>query len=260
VRRWVVAAALGAVVAGFAYARRTLTLDGALGAALLGCVVFARGGLPAAGALLAFFGSSSGLSRLGEQHKQGSALAQVKGARRDLWQVLANGAFAALSIGLGGRTHGSGGFLGALAAAGADTWATELGMLAHSAPRLLTTLEPVEAGTSGGVTLQGLAASVGGAACVGLSWSVLGGGWRALPTALVAGTVGAVFDSLVGATVQALYRCPTCAVLTEAAIHPRCGQRALLVRGWPWMTNDTVNACATLVGAGIGTAVWRRCR
>ena len=255
--RWMVAGLLGGGVAWVAYARRALTLDGAVGAAILGCVVFARGGLPAAGALLAFFGSSSGLSRWGEQHKQGSALAQAKGARRDLWQVLANGGFAALSIGLGGRARGSGGFLGALAAASADTWATELGMLAHSAPRLITTLAPVEAGTSGGVTPQGLAASLGGAACVGLSWSVLGGGWRALPTALVAGTLGAVFDSLVGATVQALYRCPTCEMLTEAAVHPRCGQRTSLVRGVPWMTNDTVNAFATLAGAGIGTAMWR---
>jgi uncharacterized protein (TIGR00297 family) len=259
-RRWLASALLGVGVAVFAYARRALTLDGALGAAVLGCVVVARGGLPAAAALLAFFGSSSALSRVGEQRKQHSPLAQAKGARRDLGQVLANGGLAALSIGLGGRAHGSGGFLGALATAGADTWATELGMLARSAPRLITTLEPVQAGTSGGVTAQGLAASIGGALCVGLSWSVLGGGWRGLRTALVAGGLGALFDSLLGATVQGLYRCPACAVLTEQAVHPRCGQRASLVRGWPWVTNDAVNAFATLAGAAIGTAVWRSAR
>jgi uncharacterized protein (TIGR00297 family) len=257
-RRWLASALLGVGVAVFAYTRRALTLDGALGAAVLGCVVFARGGLPAAAALLAFFSSSSALSSLGEQRKQYSPLAQAKGARRDLAQVLANGGLATLSIGLGGRANGSGGFLGALATAGADTWATELGMLARSAPRLITTLEPVEAGTSGGVTAQGLAASIGGALCVGLSWSVLGGGRSGLPTALVAGVLGALCDSLVGATVQALYRCPACAVLTEEAVHPRCGQRANLVRGWAWVTNDTVNALATLAGAGIGSAVWRR--
>jgi Integral membrane protein DUF92 len=45
---------------------------------------------------------------------------QAKGARRDAWQVLANGGPATLLLALGEP----GGFVGALATAGADTWAT----------------------------------------------------------------------------------------------------------------------------------------
>jgi uncharacterized membrane protein len=50
---------LGALVASIAYWRRALTLDGAVAAAVIGAVVFARGGVPAAASLLAFFSTSS---------------------------------------------------------------------------------------------------------------------------------------------------------------------------------------------------------
>lgn len=258
-RRWFVSALLGGAVALAAYRRQALTPDGALAAAGIGTVVMARGGAPAAGALLAFFGSSSSLSRLGETQKQRSPLAQAKGARRDLWQVLANGGVATLAIGAG-HQRGGGGFLGALAAAAADTWATELGLLAQQPPRLITTLSPVAPGTSGGVTPEGLAASLGGALLVGLVWMVLGGGRRGVAVAVVAGLGGSLVDSLLGATVQALNRCPACGALTEAPVHRPCGQPTELIRGLAWMTNDTVNALATLFGAAVGAAAWRGAR
>jgi uncharacterized protein (TIGR00297 family) len=252
-RRWWVAALLGSGVALGAYWRRALTADGAVGAAVIGCIVCARGGAPAVGALLAFFGSSTALSRLGESRKQGAPLAQAKGTRRDVWQVLANGGVATLCIGLGQR-RGGGGFLGALAAAAADTWATELGLLARRQPRLITTLRRVEAGTSGGVTPEGLAASVAGAFLVGLTWSALDGGRQGLPRAVLAGLGGSLVDSLLGATLQALYRCPACGGFTEEPVHRPCGQRTQLVRGHAWVTNDAVNALASLAGAAIGAA------
>ncbi len=255
-RRWLTSVLLGVGVALIAYWRRALTLDGAVGAAIVGSIVFARGGAPAAGALLAFFGSSTALSRLGEARKESAPLAQAKGARRDVWQVLANGGIATLIIGLGAQPRGGGGFVGALAAAAADTWATEIGLLAHRQPRLITTLRQVEPGTSGGVTPEGLAASVGGALVVGLTWSMLGGARHGLPVAVVAGIGGSLVDSLLGATLQAVYRCSACGAQTESKVHQRCGQRAELVRGRPWMTNDAVNALSTLTGAAIGAALW----
>jgi uncharacterized protein (TIGR00297 family) len=252
VRRWLLAAGLGGAFGLIAYQRRTLTADGALAAALVGGVVFARGGVPASAVLLAFFGSSSALSKFGERRKQQSPLAQAKGSQRDMWQVLANGGIATLSIGRGNRA----GFVGAIAAAGADTWATELGLLATSQPRLITSLQRVEPGTSGGITAEGLAASVGGALSVGLAWSLVGGDWQGLPVAIVAGTCGSLIDSWLGATLQALYRCPACGVMTEESVHTACGGSTELVKGQRWVSNDTVNALATLAGAGIGTLTW----
>lgn len=258
--RWLLAAVLGGGVAATAYWRRALTLDGALGAALVGAIVFARGGRPAAGALLTFFGTSSVLSRVGPNRKQSGSLAQAKSARRDVWQVLANGGFATLSIMRGGRQHGGGGFLGALAAAGADTWATELGMLARRRPRLISTWQPVEPGTSGGITPEGLGASLAGALAVGLAWSVLGGGWRGVPVAVFSGSCGSLIDSLLGATIQARYWCRACDAWSEEPRHSRCGRSTELVRGNAWATNDTVNALSTLAGAAIGAACWRERR
>jgi uncharacterized protein (TIGR00297 family) len=243
-RRWVMAGALGSGVAGLAYWRRSLTPDGALAAAGVGTVVFATGGLAPALALLTFFVSSSGLSAF----KTAAKTAQAKGSRRDAWQVLANGGAATAYLAVG-VPHG---FLGALAAAGADTWATELGMLARQPPRLITTLRTVRPGTSGGITVQGLLASLAGAAVVGLGWRVGGGSLRGVRVTLIAGVTGALVDSLLGATVQAVYVCATCRAELEAPRHPGCGQPARRVRGWAGVNNDVVNALATLAGAAFG--------
>ena len=239
--RWLLAAVLGSAVAALAYSRRTLTVDGAVAAASVGTVVFARGGLRGSAALLAFFVSSSALSRVGRARKQSAALAQAKGARRDAWQVLANGGFATASIALGQPKA----FVGALAAAGADTWATELGMLAAGQPRLITSLQPVPTGTSGGVTLAGLTASVGGALTVGLAAGDP-------QTALVAGLAGSLLDSLLGATIQAAYVCRDCGATVEEPTHAACGSPARHTKGFSWASNDTINAAATLAGATIG--------
>jgi uncharacterized protein (TIGR00297 family) len=247
VRRWISSLLLATGVAAVACWRRALTVDGAIAAACVGSITFACGRLPAASALLAFFTSSSALSRVAEGRKRESPLAQAKGAQRDAWQVLANGGVAALCVKFG---RGDG-LLGALSAAAADTWATELGMLARRPPRLITTLRPVPAGTSGGVTCEGLLASVCGALLVGLSQLPFGGSRRTLRTAVSAGLGGSVVDSLLGATLQAGYTCRECNVLIEEPRHQFCGSPAELERGLAWMTNDSVNALATLAGGCI---------
>jgi uncharacterized membrane protein len=72
----------------------------------------------------------------------------------------------------------------------------------------------------------------------------------------MAGLLAALFDSLLGATVQGIYWCDRCGKETERPVHG-CGQRTRWLRGWPWLTNDGVNALAALAGAllaGIGAA------
>ena len=56
-------------------------------------------------------------------------------------------------------------------------------------------------------------------------------------------------DSLLGATLQATYTCSTCQLQTEEPVHRRCGSQTHLEHGYVWMTNDGVNALATLTGA-----------
>ena len=263
--RWAGAAILAALIASLARGRRSLTVGGAVAATFVGTLTFAPGGLSAAAALVTFFVTSSALSHFKEAEKaRRGVLAQAKGGERDALQVLANGGVATLSLALAGP-RGAGAFLGALATAGADTWATELGLLAGTSPRLLTTLRRVPPGTSGAITVEGTLASIAGATVVGAAWSLAGGSAaptvraaaRALLTATLAGTLGALVDSLLGATLQAVYHCPACSAPTETRIHARCGRPAQLVRGLPRIDNDAVNALATLAGALLGTALWQ---
>ena len=258
VARWGVALLGAAAISAAARRRRSLTLDGALAATAVGTVTFARGGLPAAAALLAFFVSGSALSRFKQAEKaRRGVLAQAKGGERDVWQVLANGGAATLCLLLFGP-RGAAGFLGALATAAADTWATELGLLARSQPRLITTLARVQPGTSGGVTEEGTLASAAGALLVGAAWKLAGGqGSHVIRGSIAAGITGALADSLLGATLQAGYHCPTCDEPSETELHARCGALVTLVRGERWIDNDVVNAIATCTGALLGALFMR---
>jgi len=165
--------------------------------------------------LLAFFVSSSLLSRA------------VEGGRgRNERQVLANGGVAALAA-LAGSWPA---FAGALAAATADTWATEIGSHSPTPPRLITNGRPVPAGTDGGITLLGTAGGIAGALLIAVLARVLVPGGFLMPVA-VAGIAGMLLDSLLGATLQGR--------LT-------------------WLDNDAVNLAATAAGAGLAALIGMR--
>jgi uncharacterized protein (TIGR00297 family) len=140
---------------------------------------------------------------------------------------------------------------GALAAATADTWSTEIGGRSAARPRLITTGRPVAPGTSGGITLLGTAGGLAGAAFLAAAAVLLAlvprdaGAW-----VLAAGVGGGLADSLLGATLQARYRCSACAAIGET---PRCacGGETRLASGLGWLTNDAVNIACTLAGAAI---------
>ena len=219
------------MVAYLGYRARALTLDGAVAACLVGGTVFGFGGATWAVLLVLFFASSSALSFVKQDSAQKRRAAETfeKGGRRDAAQVLANGGVAA-AIALLSQFIGGGlpvcAFVGSLAAATADTWATELGVLSQSPPRLITNMKTVPAGTSGEVTLMGSAASLAGALFIGLAAAVLGlfsGTQAAFPALVLAGLVGgacgSLVDSLVGAILQASYICDRCDKPTESRVH-----------------------------------------
>lgn len=253
----------GFLVALLAWRAGALSQSGALAAVLTGGLIFGLGGLPWAVLLLTFFISSSILSRLFGKRKAALAEKFSKGHRRDWAQVLANGGLGAL-LALALELFPSAewvwpAFAGAMAAVNADTWATELGVLSRSAPRLVTTCKQVERGASGGVSLLGTLAALSGAAIVGLAAALFHAGEGArelLVAASLGGLAGSYFDSLLGSTVQAIYRCPRCDKETER--HPRhtCGEETVQVRGWSWMNNDMVNLACSLVGALVTLILW----
>jgi uncharacterized protein (TIGR00297 family) len=185
----------------------------------------------------------------------GSALTQLSGGAdgaRTARQVLANGGVAALAALLGWWPA----LAGALAAAAADTWATEIGSFSPSLPRLLTTFAPVPPGTSGGVTPLGTAGGVAGAAALaGVALLVRPSGTpAAFAGAMLAGVTGMVVDSALGSTLQAKYACLTCGARSERA-GAQCHGPMRLMQGRRWIDNDLVNAAATLIGAGVGAVL-----
>lgn len=243
---------LGLGIAALGWAVGVLSTGGALAAAAVGGLTFGMAGLPLSVLLVAFFASSSLLTRIGGDRKLELARKAEKGGRRDAGQVLANGglvAVAALLMGLSGDPRWTAVGAAALAVSTADTWATELGVLATRSPRLITTWRPVEPGTSGGISLAGSAAALAGALFIGgLTWAMtLRPLWAA--TAALAGLVGAFLDSLLGATLQAHYRCPNCGQATEQNPHRECGVETVHLAGWRWLNNDAVNFLAALTGS-----------
>lgn len=251
--------ALAAVIAMAAKAGRTLTTGGAIAATIVGAASVAAGWSWAA-LLLAFFFSASALSRIGVDIKQRRTAGILeKGDQRDAVQVLANGGvFAAAALGQvvmpGEGWMAVGG--GALAAATADTWATEIGTLTKGVARLITTWRPAPPGTSGAVTLVGTVGMVLGSAFLALAMFVAAWPRPVLAAAFLGGVLGALADSVAGATMQARRRCAFCDAFTERTIHS-CGAHTVHVGGVSWMTNDVVNVLCSVVGASSALVVAR---
>ncbi len=246
---------LAVIVSYAAYRAHSLTPRGAYAAAILGTVVFGLGGWQWAVLLLAFFISSSALTRAFKGAKQGAEEKYAKGGQRDEMQVLSNGGIAGIFVLLHVLFPGAEwpwvGFAGALAGVNADTWATELGVLNPGRPRLITALgKPVEKGTSGAVSLVGTLASLLAAAFIGVLAAIMlpVSGGLVLSTAL-AGLIGSLVDSLLGATVQALYFCPLDKKETEKHPLHGCGTPTVHIRGWAWLNNDLVNVACAVSGA-----------
>ncbi|HYF80275.1 MAG TPA: DUF92 domain-containing protein [Symbiobacteriaceae bacterium] len=248
-------ALLASLIGILAWMKGSLSPSGVLGAIITGTVLFGLGGWVGGLALIAFFVSSSLLSKLFRRRKADVEAEYAKTGTRDLGQAMANGGVAAAAIllmAITGDLRFLGAALGALAAANADTWATELGVLSPSAPRLITTFRQVAPGTSGAVSLTGTLAAAAGAAFVGLVPALTAPQlWKTIPWLALAGLAGAFLDSLLGATVQGTYYCPTCQKETEQRLH-RCGTPTRLHKGVAWLGNDLVNLLATLTGALIG--------
>jgi uncharacterized protein (TIGR00297 family) len=249
-------------IALIAYQRRSLDKSGVVGAIASGTSIFGMGGWSWGLSLIYFFVSSSLLSHFRQRDKASAAADKFsKGSQRDLGQAAANGGLATLFAIIYGLARSSrtrrlaqAGFIGALATANADTWATELGVLSVSKPRLITTGRPVAPGTSGGITLLGIAASALGAYSLGFFFWAWQGFRKSLApaplVALISGMAGSFFDSLLGATLQAMYYCPVCETETERRIH-RCGTPTIPLRGIAWMNNDVVNLLATACGSVV---------
>jgi uncharacterized protein (TIGR00297 family) len=245
---------LAVIIAYLAYRAHSLNKSGVFAATIVGTVIFGLGGWQWAVLLLIFFLTSSGLSRAFKNRKQELNEKFSKGHERDAGQVFGNGGLPTLFVFVHAlypdSIVGWVGFAAALAAVNADTWATELGVLNPSPPRMITDLKRrVEKGTSGGISFFGTFASLLGSALIAVPAALFTDQWSLFPLITVSGLAGSLFDSLLGATVQAMYYCSTDKKETEKHPLHTCGTQTIQVRGWKWLSNDWVNfACSAFGG------------
>ena len=247
---WLWGGPFAAVIGVLAYQARFLSADGTLAAGLLGWVIFGAGGLTFSVPILLFFVTSSLLSKVGQANKARLRLHAQDGRPRNARQVLANGLPATAAL-LGWSVTQTPvwaeAFLAALAAATADTWATEIGVLAKARPRSILDGRPLEPGSSGGVTLLGTTAALAGAGLVvAIGLLVLAASgvlpWTLPRLTLLTGVgFGAQWlDSLLGAGWQARFRCDGCGQEVES--RPHCPGHAVTKHtGLNWLDNDAVN-------------------
>lgn len=262
----------------FAFKREALTENGTLAAIIVGLLVFVFPVGPITGhiwfaLLVVFFLASFFVTKYKLASKEHINKQFAKGATRDLMQVFANGAGAAL---LAVVYHFYPqetvfvAFATVLATVNADTWATELGILSKYKPFLVTTLKRVEAGISGAVSLSGFLAALIGAAIIGLTAVLLfqvdnvyfnstitvpGGVVFFVFITTFFGVVGSLIDSFLGATLQVMYYCKKCKRETERVVHT-CGTRTTYLKGLKFFDNDVVNLVASLIAGGLAFATY----
>ena len=262
--RWIAGFVLAAIVALAGYRTRSLSASGAVAAVAIGGLLVGAGSWWSGLLLVAFFVTSSALSRLWPHRVgTGAGVQQTRGNRRDAVQVLANGGIpvtcALLALPATDPTLWLVTSASAIAGATADTWATEIGGTSTSPPRSIVTGKRLAPGTSGAISVIGTLGSVAGAILIA-ALAALGANMRVWVDApapgvflvvALAGGAGSLLDSVLGATVQGIWWCPACNRATESPHHV-CGSATTLVRGAAIMTNDLVNAIAISGAAAVG--------
>lgn len=243
-----------------AIASKAINKGGFLASVFVGYSILIGGGWKWFAIVATFFTLGVGFTYYKYEYKARLGSAQEKGGARNWPNIIANGGVAAV-LGLcellfGGSLFGVM-YLGAMAAAAADTVATEVGLLSHSSPRLITNLRMrVSPGTSGGVTALGFLGSLLASLIIGglaLVVGVVDGGVKLIVVATFAGVVGSLGDSLLGAYVQRKGYCAVCGKPSEGTTH--CGEKVSASSGYGFIDNNIINLLATAIGAAAGLLI-----
>lgn len=242
-----------------AYIKKSLTLSGAVAAVVLGTLLYGFGDASIYVALIAFFVSSSALSKV-SQLLAGTEFQKIearlkKGGTRDHTQVIANGGVSLLMAIIFQITDMELFKLGAIIAFGcacSDTWASEIGILSKQQPVNIISRTPVPKGLSGGVTRLGLMASVAGALFIGIVYLITTALTKDFTATTIIdvlmitffGTLGSLIDSVIGEKWQAKY------FDQEHEITERKSE--VLASGIKFINGDVVNFVSGLMATMVG--------
>ena len=244
------------LVAGIAYAARSLTAAGAAEAFFMGNIILWSMRFSGFFLFFLFFISCTIVGKISKSIRSSSSgreVAEKKGHRRDFMQVLANGLMATVAAMLWSvspETKALVMFGAVIAEATSDTFAGEIGRLSRKKPISILNFRPVPVGLSGGVTVLGLVAALISSAAIAFFWYR----WFdmvTIPGAVLVGTVGfagCLLDSVLGAGVQGIYYDPELRQFSEDK--EKDGRQLELSRGLSWVDNDIVNLISN-VFAGV---------
>ncbi|TYS19461.1 DUF92 domain-containing protein [Rossellomorea vietnamensis] len=233
---------------------KNLSGSGAIAAFFTGITVVSAFGWKGLIVLGAFFGTSSLWSKFRSSAKAEIEKKLAKTSERDWQQVVANGGSALIFSLLYIITDDAVYMLGAftsLAAANADTWASEIGPLSKSDPISIRNLARVEKGSSGAVSLLGTLASLAGSLLIALISILLFKEISAEAAVIItcAGFFGSLADTILGAYVQIEYRCRRCGLETESPEH--CGVKAEGLKGFSFINNEFVNFSSSFLAGSL---------
>ena len=210
-----IALAITAALGYASYALETASIAGMLTGVLLGLLTIVLGGYGWFVVLISFFAIGGLSSKFRYEEKAELGVAEDNNGARGSGNVLGNAAVAIVAV-LGYAASSATilpgdpepglflfAFAGSVSTAMSDTLSSEIGSV-FDTPRLITTLEPVEPGTDGGVTWQGEIAGIAGATVVaGISYVLFPEvGVVGAAIIVAAGIVGMTVDSLLGATLE----------------------------------------------------------
>ena len=241
----IIGLAISGLIAILAYLKKSLTKDGLFMAVLFGMLIYVFGGILVWASLIAFFISSSLLTKLHEKKDQSSS----KG--RNYIQVISNGLVAtifsiiyyvtALEIFLIAA-------IVSIATSNSDTWASEIGILSKGKTRYILNFKLAPKGVSGAISSLGTFASLIGAFFIAIVFTVLASLTQTFEVntllyygmiITIGGFLGCFIDSYLGGLLQAKYKGVVSGKITEKKWLP--DEKVVLASGIALITNDAVN-------------------
>lgn len=206
------------------YRRKSLDLFGSAVMIVMGIVIIFSAGANWLLLIVLFLVMSLLATKFSKKYKM--SLGEFEG-RRTSKNVISNGVVACFMAAFGGYyLPFVGGFIGAIATATADTLASEIGVL-DPHPRLITTLQKVDPGTNGAISVLGTVSGIAGATIIGIAaylLNIMSDPIFVIVVSVISGTIGCFIDSILGA----------------------------LFENQGWLTNEHVNLLATIFGAIVG--------
>lgn len=219
--------------------KKLLTLGGIVNAWLLGVIVWGTVGWQGYVVVAFYFLVGSAVTRVGMTEKEERGIAEARSGARgagNVWGSALVASICALAT-LFANPPLQGllllGYVASFSTKLSDTTATEIGKAYGDRTFLITTLQPVERGTEGAVSLEGTLAGIaasGAMALVGWGTGIID--WPGVAYCVLAAFIATTLESIIGATIESQFN---------------------------WLTHDLVNVINTAIGAiaamGIAGAI-----